>query len=358
MSTKRELVLKTFHNEEVERIPVGFWHHYLDESEFVSGVEHPENFKRILEGARKFKEEFDPDFVKIMTDGYFYLPLKLDAKTPETLPDFTPVSEAHPWFTDQEKLAKGYREIYGQDILLFYNIFAPLSHLRFALANGHDLSEQEANDLILHFLKTDPEAVEEALDKIADNIIDLLPYIINSEGADGIYLSVTDTHRFIPDALYRLYVTPSEKKILEAANRLTETNILHICGWRGNTNYITLYQDYPALVFNWAVHTESLSLREGRRFFGGKAVIGGFLNTEESILYRGNKAEIQNETRSIIEETGRTGLIIGADCTVPNDTPVEHLNWVREAAAEKTAKVHTVNTLRDARSFTNLKASV
>ena len=41
MSTKRELVLKAFHNEEVERIPVGFWHHYLDESEFVSGVENP-----------------------------------------------------------------------------------------------------------------------------------------------------------------------------------------------------------------------------------------------------------------------------------------------------------------------------
>lgn len=358
MSTKRELVLKAFHNEAVERIPVGFWHHYLDEDNFVSGVQHPENFVRILDGARKFKEEFDPDFVKIMTDGYFYLPIAIEAKTPDALSDFTSVSESHPWFLDQAKLAKGYREIYGEDILLFYNLFAPLAHLRFGLAEGHNLSEEEANDLILHFIKTNPEAVERVLDKIADNIISLLPFIIGSDAADGIYLSVTDTHRFIPDALYRLYVTPSEKKILEAANKLSETNILHVCGWRGNTNYLSVYQDYPAAAFNWAVNTESLSLREGRRFFGGKAVIGGFLNTENSILYRGNKAEIQNETRRIINEAGRTGVIVGADCTVPADIAVEHLNWVREAASETAQKVHIVNAIRDSHTYPDLKASV
>lgn len=358
MSTKRELVAKAFNNEPVERIPVGFWHHYLEEDEFVSGVEHPENFNKILAGAQRFKDEFDPDFVKIMTDGYFYLPITIDAKTPEELSKFTPVSNFHPWFTDQERLAKGYRQIYGNDTFLFYNLFAPLAHLRYGLANGHNLSEQEANDLILHFIKANPEAVEEVLDKIADNIIELLPTVINNETADGIYLSVTDTHRFIPDALYRLYVTPSEKKILEAANKLSETNILHICGWRGNTNFISVYQDYPAAAFNWAVNTESLSLREGRRFFGGKTVIGGFLNTEDSILYRRNKAEIQNETRRIIEDAGRTGVIVGADCTVPNDTSVEHLKWVREAAAEATPKVHIVNTIRDSHSFPDLKASV
>ena len=45
----------------------------------------PGNISRVFDGVRRFKEEFDPDFVKIMTDGYFYLPLSLDAKTPEEL---------------------------------------------------------------------------------------------------------------------------------------------------------------------------------------------------------------------------------------------------------------------------------
>ena len=28
------------------------------------------------------------------------------------------------------------------------------------------------------------------------------------------------------------------------------------------------------------------------------------------------------------------GVIVGADCTVPSDTPIEHLEWVREKANE------------------------
>lgn len=40
MSSKRELVLKAFHNEETERIPVGFWHHFLTGEDFNGGLEN------------------------------------------------------------------------------------------------------------------------------------------------------------------------------------------------------------------------------------------------------------------------------------------------------------------------------
>ena len=45
-----------------------------------------------------------------------------------------------------------------------------------------------------------------------------------------------------------------------------------------------------------------------------------------------NKEEIEEETRNILDEAGTTGVVLGADCTIPRDTDVNHLAWVREAA--------------------------
>ena len=55
---KKELVLKTFHNEPTEKLLCGFWHHFL-EDELVDGLHHPEYVEQNLAGAKKFKEEFD-----------------------------------------------------------------------------------------------------------------------------------------------------------------------------------------------------------------------------------------------------------------------------------------------------------
>ncbi len=336
--SKRELVLNALSGKPVERVPVAFWHHYLNEDR-ISNFEDKPVYEEVLEGARRFKEEFDPDLVKIMTDGYFYLPIKITTRKVTELSSFKTVPVTDRWFQDQIKLAKGYREIYGKDILLFYNIFAPLAHLRYALGQGLGITEFEANELILSFIDENPDEVNKALLKIADNISELISSVVGEGLSDGIYLSVTDNNRFIPDALYRLYVSPSEKRVLDSANALSPHNILHICGWRGNTNYISLYQDYEAEAFNWAVNTENLSLGQGREFFGGKTVLGGFLNSEDGLLYKGTKGEIINAVTSLLNVTGRTGVILGADCTVPQDISVEHLIWAREAAALKISKI-------------------
>ena len=37
MSEKREWVLKAFRGEAVDRVPVGFWHHFTSEEEWLKG---------------------------------------------------------------------------------------------------------------------------------------------------------------------------------------------------------------------------------------------------------------------------------------------------------------------------------
>ncbi len=75
-----------------------------------------------------------------------------------------------------------------------------------------------------------------------------------------------------------------------------------------------------------------MSLAEGKRLFGGKAVIGGFANGPGSLLHSGSEADIRAYTKDLLAHSGRKGVIVGADCTVPPDISLERFQWVREAA--------------------------
>ena len=41
---------------------------------------------------------------------------------------------------------------------------------------------------------------------------------------------------------------------------------------------LELFKDYPAQVINWATHHKAFSLAAGRKLFGDRAVLGGFVN--------------------------------------------------------------------------------
>ncbi len=172
------------------------------------------------------------------------------------------------------------------------------------------------------------------MDTIGQDIASLSQRIIKEAGADGIYLSVQSIQDArVTQEVYKNIIAPSELHVLEAANEAGGVNILHICGYEGARNDIHLFTDYPAQVINWAVGPEGISLAEGREIFGGRTVLGGFENGK-MVFYTGDKAAIQAETKRIIAETGTTGLVIGADCTIPSDIDEERIEWVREAAAE------------------------
>lgn len=51
---KKELVLKTFHNEQLKSYCAGFWHHFM-EDELVDGYHHPEYVEQNLAGAKNSK---------------------------------------------------------------------------------------------------------------------------------------------------------------------------------------------------------------------------------------------------------------------------------------------------------------
>lgn len=330
---RRELVRNVFHNKPSDKLLVAFWHHYL-EDELVDGLHNPEYIAKNLEGAKRFKEEFDPDFVKVMTDGLFFMPYDYDAvKTVSDLKNLAPCADFEQYYEKSLAFAKAVREIYGTDVLIFYNVFSPTFQINHRMAQTHPDLRAKASDPFPLLIAEDPEAVGAAVDRIADATEELLDRIFREGIMDGIYFSVSCYNRGIAPDAYRKYVMPAEKRIIAKANSFAPDNILHICGWRGNRNDLSLFTDYDFSVINWAVHAEGVSLAEGKRMFGGKCVIGGFGNDKTDLLCSGTKAEIQDYVGKIIAEAGKTGVIIGADCTTHLDTPDEHLHWVYEKAA-------------------------
>ncbi|MDR3160265.1 MAG: uroporphyrinogen decarboxylase [Spirochaetaceae bacterium] len=327
--TNRELLLRALNNQEVERPPVSFWFHFVTEAEKTKGLERPELAEQSLRGHKRYFEGFHPDFVKIMSDGFFGYPQKgqtvkldLGAETAGDLVKFQPVSAEHPWIQAQIAQVKKITAL-QKDTMYFYNIFNPATTLR-------RLTGLEA---LIGFFRADPQALADTLLRMAEGIAVQAQSVIKQGGADGIYLSAQnpDINR-ISDEEYRRYFSPADKIVLDAANGASETNILHICGSRGCRNHLAAWTGYKAKAYNWAVNVEGLSLAEGKKLFGGAAVIGGFANTAEDPIYRGPRKEIEDCTEKIIAETGKRGLILGADCTVPDDTPFEHFEWVREKA--------------------------
>ena len=57
MSAKRELVLKAFKGEAVDRVPVGFWHHFTTEEEWLKGFSNPEIIEKNPEGSSKLPSQ-------------------------------------------------------------------------------------------------------------------------------------------------------------------------------------------------------------------------------------------------------------------------------------------------------------
>jgi len=326
--SNRQFVLDVLNNKPAARVPVGFWFHFAQGPEFNQGLTSPAVVKKNIEGHKKFFKEFKPDFVKLMSDGFFDYPDSIiaKAKNVKDLYSLQPIGKDHPWIKEQIKLVKKQTAIFGKEVLSFYNVFGPATSFKFKFGTSTD---KKLADLIAD----DRNAVAHALDVIAQDLASLAEGVIQEGGADGIYLSVQNIQDSrVTAELYRQIIRPAELAVLVAAEAAGGINILHICGYEGARNDLTLYQDYPAKAINWAVTVEKVSLEKGKKLFGGRAVIGGFNNTKTGLLYTGTKEEIQTETKQLIKGAGRRGVILGADCTIPPDTPFERLEWVRQAA--------------------------
>lgn len=312
---KRERVLAALNNLPVDRPPVGFWFHFQADQ----GVG-----EACVKAHLDYYNHIDVDMVKIMCDSYFDYPnpVAKSVQSPQDWYNMQPLGPDSPFIREQVARAKAVKAGLKDDMVVIYNVFAPFSLIRFGTSD----------ELVTRHLKEDPKAVQYALDVIAKDAALLSELLIREAGIDGIYYCVQGGEKDrMSVETYRELIGPSDRAVLEHANRFSENNVLHCCGWAGIPNHLEVWQDYPAKAINWACFIEDMDLTQGKAFFGGKCVLGGFDNRPCGVLFSGTREEVEATTRALVQAAGTTGVILGADCTLPASIDKERIGWVVDA---------------------------
>lgn len=137
-------------------------------------------------------------------------------------------------------------------------------------------------------------------------------------------------HPEADEAFHDKWIVPSDLAILNHINQLWKYNMLHICGYEHYHNNVRFYAKYPCKAYNWATHTDNITMKQGKEIFAA-CVCGGFDNNKGALIDKGTIEELTQYTKDIIKDAGREGLIIGADCTIPSDIDYARLCAIRDA---------------------------
>lgn len=302
-----------FENKPVDRVPASFWFHFVGDK--TRG-------RKWAEAHDRYRRETGVDFLKVMSDGYEY-PLFQDIEKASDWAKLRPLGRKNYFIKYQVERDKILTELLKGEIFTFYNIFSPFTFVGRAIQN---------DALVMSHLRENPKAFKQGLDAVAEDLAELARLLITEGGSSGIYLAVQggEKSRFSL-AEYQDLIRPSELKVLTAANEVSKYNLIHLCGYSKGKTDLSYWADYQAGAYNWSIESTGVSLKEGKTFFHGKPVIGGFPNFEDGVLYSGTKERIQAFARKIVAEAGSEGIGVGADCSVPYDIDWNHIRWVLEA---------------------------
>lgn len=329
---KRELLKKAFNNEYTDRVPIGFWHHFVLGEDQFKGLEDKSIIDKIIKGHLDYFNKTNPDMMKLMNEGFMGYPpiMNNNLETAEDLQKIKSIGANHPWITEQIEYVKQLVALFGDKVMTFYNVFAPLQVIRIRL-EFLDLDFKKFVFLAENY----PEEFHKAGMEIQKDINILVEKLLTETKLDGIYYCVQNIQSEMYNLeTYNKYIRPTEIEVLNTANKYSDYNILHVCGYAHHKNDLNFYLDYNAKVYNWATFTEGVTLEEGRKIFGGKSILGGFDNNPGTLIDKGTKEELNAYVKKLIDENGHTGFIIGADCSIPNDIDDQQVRYISDASYE------------------------
>lgn len=324
----RERIIKAFNNEEVDRPPFGFWRHFVLGKRQFQGMEDPSILEEAYQEHLKYYNYLKPDMMKIMNEGFFGYPPIMNNPLSDgaDLMKIKAIGPDHPWITEQVKHIKRISDEFIDDAVCFYNVFAPLQVIRIKF-DFHDQDYERFPFLAENY----PEELHHAGLEIQKDIDALIQALFDAKAIDGIYYCVQNVQSKSYDLTkYNKYIRPTEIVALENANKRSDLNILHICGYAHYENNLEFYKDYSAKTYNWAMHTEGVSLKDGKELFEGKCVLGGFDNNKGTVLTSGTKQELLSDLDQLLEENSYNGFVVGADCSLPEGFEDERILWIKE----------------------------
>jgi len=226
------------------------------------------------------------------------------------------------YFETPAAVARGLVEAAGREALVIMTLYSPFMWAA-RLAEPADLARH---------LQEDPDAVEQGLGIMAENVI-RLAQACRRAGVDGFYASTQGGEAFRPwgAEVFEKHIKPSDLAVWDVI-RLSSFNILHICDYHGGYADLSPFRDYPGQVVNCSLHVgeKTMTPRDAARLFA-RPFMGGMERT--GTIAGGSPAQVQEAARAVLAEAPER-FILAADCTVPGGTPWGNLKAAVDAAHE------------------------
>jgi uroporphyrinogen decarboxylase len=302
---KIERVTLALKGEEVDRPPFSFWYHF--------GLQHMPGRKH-AEAEVDFYRAYDLDFIKVMNDYPYPLPLGLGSlASKEDWNRIEPLAGSHACWREQLDAISRISDAIGKEAIFIETVFSPWTTARRLTPAGRLDEPRERY----------PEELLAAMDAIATSLA-AYAFEAVARGAAGIFLSLgAATDEVMTGEEYKTWGRPFDLKVLEAV-REALFNVLHIHGRRIHFDSLV---DYPVSAMNWSHFATAPSLAQGR-LRSGKTVLGGI---DEAVAAHLSAKEIEAQVARSLTEVGARGLIVTPGCSVPTDTPARGLQAVRTA---------------------------
>lgn len=286
---------------DVSYVPAAFFMHF--------GKDARTGEKAINAHLRYFLST-DMDFVKIQFEqGYGRIRIEKaeDWEQIKALPE--------DFFAPTLEVVKGIYDVVGANAMVLPTVYSPFQML----------IQSVGAKTVVEYAKTEPERVKKALEYFTEALIGYVK-ACKAIGVDGFYTPTQggEMKFYEVPAFFETFVRPYDLRVMEECNAGTQLNILHICDYEGKYDDLTRFLSYPGQIVNapCEVGGKAFSLQECGKLFK-RPVMGGLYR--KGTILKGNPEEVAKEIKALKKSQKGKSTIIGADCTILPQTPIENI---------------------------------
>jgi uroporphyrinogen decarboxylase len=307
---KRDAVLSLIdQNQTPSYTPAAFFLHFPPSQHFGQGA---------IDKHLEFFKATDMDFVKIQYEKEY--------------PKLPQIQQPQDWihypfysldfYQEQLDVVKGLVEAVRKDALVILTLYSPFMCANHSLTDGVFIEQ--------HILEN-PQAFKKGIQTITDSLMGFVKEAIRL-GVDGFYHSTQGGEYGRFDSCEPFYecIRPYDLALMQEIERSCIFNILHVCDYKLPYDDLSPFTDYPGHIVNTNLKLTNKTMNPqevadmfGRPFMGGLDRLG--------ILAYGNSEEARQAAQEVLRSAADR-FILGADCTVPSDTPWENLKAAIAAA--------------------------
>ncbi len=323
--TARQRVDAALQGEQVDYPPVSLWRHFPERDQTAEGL---------AAATREWQALLDLDFIKLMPPGdyatidwgarseYRGAPggtretVSYPVQCPEDWLSIGPVPVNTGFNAEVVRVCSLVREALGPDIPILQTIFSPLT-----------IANKLSNGLVSEHLRSDPEAVHQALEVICDVTAEMTRASL-SQGADGVFFaSQCATSDLLTEDEYRAFGVAYDQPVLNATRAAGSSfTIVHI---HGRNTFFDLLASYDAHALNWHDRRVGPSIDEVLRAYRDRAVVAGI---DEKAIESMSVEEAQRQTESARQQSHDRRLLISPGCVIPVGAPLANLAAVVQTA--------------------------